>query len=49
VWLLKKTIVGYENGLIIIINEADIISRVVDILNKELQQRSKKNQSFSRA
>ena len=33
----KKTIIGYENGLMVIINEADeSITKKVDIINKQL-------------
>ena len=43
----KKTIVGYENGLIIVINEVDgVILNVVDILNKELPAAIKKINHF---
>ncbi len=39
----KKTIIGYENGLMIIINEADeSITKKVDIINKQLPSNLKK-------
>ncbi|RXM46193.1 T9SS type A sorting domain-containing protein [Flavobacterium sp. YO64] len=39
----KKTIVGYENGLMIIINETDgSITKKVDIINKQLPSNLKK-------
>ncbi len=42
-----KTIVGYENGLLIVINEADgSMLKVVDIINKNLPSNSKKINSF---
>jgi ligand-binding sensor domain-containing protein len=43
----NKTIVGYENGLIIVINEADgSILNVVDIINKQLSPNIKKINHF---
>ncbi|QIH38832.1 T9SS type A sorting domain-containing protein [Flavobacterium sp. Sr18] len=43
----NKTIVGYENGLIIVINEADgSMLNVVDIINKQLPPNIKKINHF---
>ena len=43
----NKTLVGYENGLIIVINEADgSIINVVDILNKQIPANIKKINHF---
>ncbi|MFV5687526.1 T9SS type A sorting domain-containing protein [Flavobacterium sp. ZT3R25] len=43
----NKTIVGYENGLIIVINETDgTILKVVDIINKQLPSNIKKINHF---
>lgn len=43
----NKTIVGYENGLMIVINEADgSMLKVVDIINKELPSNLKKINHF---
>ncbi|MFV5701569.1 T9SS type A sorting domain-containing protein [Flavobacterium sp. XS2P12] len=43
----NKTIVGYENGLIIVINEADgSMLNVVDIINKQLPSNIKKINHF---
>ncbi len=43
----KKTLVGYEDGLIIVINEADgSMLNVVDIVKKELPSNSKKINHF---
>lgn len=43
----NKTIVGYENGLLIVINETDgSILKVVDILNKQLPANIKKINHF---
>lgn len=43
----KKTIVGYENGLLIVINETDgSILKVVDIINKQLASNLKKINHF---
>lgn len=43
----KKTIVGYENGLMIIINQADgSMLKVVDIINKQLSPSIKKINHF---
>lgn len=43
----NKTIVGYENGLIIVINEADgSILNVVDIINKQLSPNIRKINHF---
>jgi hypothetical protein len=42
-----KTLVGYENGLIVVINEADgAMLKVVDIINKQLPANRKKSESF---
>lgn len=44
---LNKTVVGYENGLIIVINEQDgSILRIVDIINKKLSPTIKKINHF---
>ncbi|WP_121337319.1 T9SS type A sorting domain-containing protein [Flavobacterium sp. 123] len=44
---VNKTIVGYENGLLIVINEADgSMLKVVDIINKELPPNLKKINYF---
>lgn len=43
----KKTLVGYENGLIVVINEADgSMLNVVDIINKQLPADIKKINHF---
>ena len=43
----NKTIVGYENGLLIVINEADgALLKVVDIINKQLPANIKKINHF---
>ncbi|UPZ18048.1 T9SS type A sorting domain-containing protein [Flavobacterium humidisoli] len=43
----KKTIIGYENGLMILINEVDgSILKVVDIINKQLPANTKKINHF---
>ncbi len=43
----KKTIIGYENGLIILINDVDgSILKVVDIINKQLPANTKKINHF---
>ncbi len=43
----KKTIVGYENGLMVVINEADgSMLKVVDIINKQLAPNIKKINHF---
>ncbi|HEX9150807.1 MAG TPA: ABC transporter substrate-binding protein, partial [Flavobacterium sp.] len=43
----NKTLVGYENGLIIVINEADgALLKVVDIINKQLPSNIKKINHF---
>lgn len=43
----KKTIVGYENGLMIVINETDgSMLKVVDIINKQLSPSLKKINHF---
>ncbi len=43
----KKTIIGYENGLMILINETDgSILKVVDIINKQLPANTKKINHF---
>ncbi|TWI01348.1 putative secreted protein (Por secretion system target) [Flavobacterium tiangeerense] len=44
---LNKTVVGYENGLIIVINEQDgSMLRIVDIINKKLSPTIKKINHF---
>lgn len=44
---LNKTVIGYENGLIIVINEQDgSILRIVDIINKKLSPTIKKINHF---
>lgn len=43
----KKTIIGYENGLMIVVNDADgSILKVVDIINKQLPATIKKINHF---
>lgn len=43
----KKTLIGYENGLIIVINEIDgKIRNVVDIINKSIPANTKKINQF---
>ncbi|WP_431243304.1 hypothetical protein ACQ9BO_00980 [Flavobacterium sp. P21] len=43
----KKTIIGYENGLMIVVNEADgSMLKVVDIINKQLAPNLKKINHF---
>ncbi|WP_129746742.1 T9SS type A sorting domain-containing protein [Flavobacterium anhuiense] len=43
----KKTIIGYENGLMILINDIDgSILKVVDIINKQLPANAKKINHF---
>jgi hypothetical protein len=43
----KKTLIGYENGLMIVINETDgSMLKVVDIINKQLPSGSKKINHF---
>ncbi|MGL5112295.1 MAG: two-component regulator propeller domain-containing protein [Flavobacterium sp.] len=43
----NKTIVGYENGLLIVVNEADgALLKVVDIVNKQLPAKIKKINHF---
>ncbi|WJS95486.1 T9SS type A sorting domain-containing protein [Flavobacterium johnsoniae] len=43
----KKTIIGYENGLMILVNETDgSILKVVDIINKQLPSNLKKINHF---
>ncbi|MBE0390638.1 T9SS type A sorting domain-containing protein [Flavobacterium sp. PL002] len=45
--ILNKRIVGYENGLLIVINEADnSILKVVDIINKQLPANLKRINNF---
>jgi hypothetical protein len=45
--VFNKTLVGYENGLIVVINEADgAMLKVVDIINKQLPANMKKSESF---
>lgn len=44
----NRTLVGYENGLLIVINEADgTIKKVVDIINKQLPPNLKKINHFT--
>jgi ligand-binding sensor domain-containing protein len=44
---LNKTIVGYENGLLTVINQADgSIKKIVDIINKQLPSNIKRVNSF---
>lgn len=44
----NKTLIGYENGLLIVINEADgKIKKVVDIINKQLPPNLKKINHFT--
>ena len=44
---LNKTIIGYQNGLIIIVNEADkSIFKAVGIINKQIPENVKKINSF---
>ncbi|WP_417939233.1 T9SS type A sorting domain-containing protein [Flavobacterium sp. RS13.1] len=43
---LKKTIIGYENGLIMIVNEDGSILKVVDIINKQLPSNLKRINHF---
>ena len=44
---LNKTIIGYDNGLVIVLNEADgVIVNVVDIINKQLPPQLKKVNHF---
>lgn len=43
----RKTLIGYENGLMIVVNEADgSIVKVVDIINKQLPANLKKINHF---
>ncbi|WP_264531588.1 T9SS type A sorting domain-containing protein [Flavobacterium sp. N502540] len=43
----KKTIIGYENGLMIVVNETDgSILRVIDIINKQLPANLKRINHF---
>lgn len=43
----KKTLVGYENGLMIVINESDgKMIKIVDIINKQLPANAKKINHF---
>ncbi|BFM42635.1 two-component regulator propeller domain-containing protein [Flavobacterium sp. CFS9] len=43
----KKTIIGYENGLMIVVNETDgSILKVIDIINKQLPANLKKINHF---
>ena len=45
---LNKTVIGYENGLLIIINEADgVMLNVVDIINKAIPSNIKKINHFN--
>lgn len=44
----KKTLIGYENGLLIVLNESDgKIKKVVDIINKQLPPNLKKINHFT--
>lgn len=43
---LKKTIIGYENGLIMIVNEDGSMLKVVDIINKQLPSNLKRINHF---
>lgn len=44
----NKTLIGYENGLLIVINEADgTLKKVVDIINKQLPPNLKKINHFT--
>lgn len=44
----NKTLIGYENGLLIVVNEADgKIKKVVDIINKQLPPNLKKINHFT--
>ncbi len=44
----NKTLVGYENGLLAVVNEADgTVKKVFDILNKQLPESQKKVNHFS--
>lgn len=43
---LKKTIIGYENGLITVVNEDGSMLKVVDIINKQLPSNLKKINHF---
>ena len=46
--LFRKTIIGYENGLLTVVNEADgSILKVVDIINKQLSSNLKKINHFA--
>ncbi|MEZ7505693.1 T9SS type A sorting domain-containing protein [Flavobacterium sp. Arc2] len=46
--VFNKTVVGYENGLIIVINESDgSMLKVVDIINKQLPANMKKVNHFT--
>ena len=45
--LFRKTLIGYENGLMTVVNEADgSILKVVDIINKQLPANLKKINHF---
>jgi len=45
--VFKKTLVGYENGLMILINESDgSMLKIVDIINKQLPANAKKINHF---
>lgn len=45
--ILKKTIIGYENGLLIVYNQVDgLILNVVDIINKAIPQNVKRINHF---
>ncbi|CAM4126851.1 T9SS type A sorting domain-containing protein [Flavobacterium antarcticum] len=44
----NRTLIGYENGLLIVVNEADgTIKKVVDIINKQLPPNLKKINHFA--
>lgn len=44
----KRTLIGYENGLLIVVNEVDgTIKKVVDIINKQLPPNLKKINHFT--
>lgn len=42
----KKTIIGYENGLIMVVNEDGSMLKVVDVINKQLPSNLKKINHF---
>lgn len=44
----NRTLIGYENGLLIVVNESDgTIKKVVDIINKQLPENLKKINHFT--